>query len=226
MKRYALLTVAMATLFLLLFAVVEALEVPLLTDPGPWLAGNRTLAGATGLALLVADVVLPVPASLVMIANGALFGLVLGTMLSLAGATLSAAAGFALGRRGGPLLSRLVAEDERERANALLERWGELAVLLTRPVPIVAESVAILAGTSPRLSWRRFLVAAAAGSGPAALLYAATGALAVSLDHLPLIFGLVLAVSGTFWLAGRWSNARRERRESSTQVPRRKGIAT
>ena len=54
--------------------------------------------------------------------------------------------------KGGPLLSRLVPPEERARANDLLDRWGEMAVVATRPVPILAETVAILAGASPK-SW-------------------------------------------------------------------------
>lgn len=202
MKRYALLTLAMMVLFLALFGLVEHLRVPLLTDPDPWLARGGWIAAALGAGLLVADVLLPVPASLVMIAHGALFGVVGGTLLSLAGALGAAAFGFALGRRGGPLLSRLVPEDERLRADALLERWGDLAVLVTRPVPILAETVAILAGAS-RMGWGRMSLASLAGSLPAALIYALTGATARHLDSLPLVFGLVLGVAGIFWIVGR-----------------------
>lgn len=202
MKLYALSTLAMALLFLALFGLVEALDVPLLTDPQPWLASGGLAAALLCFALLVSDVLLPVPATLVMIAHGALFGVAVGTLLSLAGGLGAAAFGFALGRRGGPWLHRLVPADERQRADALLARWGELAVIVSRPVPILAESVAILAGTSP-LSWGRFLLAAAAGYVPAAVLYALTGALAASLDSMPLIFALVLAIAGLFWLLGR-----------------------
>ena len=49
--------------------------------------------GVGAVALLASDVVLPVPASIVMTANGVVFGLVVGTLLSTIGATLSALAG-------------------------------------------------------------------------------------------------------------------------------------
>ena len=72
MKRYLLLTAAMMGVMLLLFGLVEALGVPLLTDPRASLRGLGALAAPLGVGLLVADVVLPVPSSLVMIAHGAL----------------------------------------------------------------------------------------------------------------------------------------------------------
>jgi len=201
-KRYLLLTAAMMGLMLLLFGIVEALGVPLLTDPSASLRGLGALAAPLGVALLVADVVLPVPSSLVMIAHGALFGVALGTALSFVGTLGAALVGFGLGRRGGPLLERLVPAEERARANALLERWGDMAVVVTRPVPILAETVAILAGASA-MSWRRLTLASAAGALPGSLIYAIAGATAATLDSTVAIFGLVLAISGVFWVVGR-----------------------
>ena len=202
MKRYLLLTAAMIGVILLLFAAVEALHVPVLTDPSATLRGLGWLAAPLGVALLVADVLLPVPSSLVMVAHGALFGVAVGALLSFAGTVGAGLFGFWLGRRGGPLLERLVPADERARANALLDRWGDLAVVVTRPVPVLAETVAILAGASP-MGWPRMALATAAGALPASLLYAIAGASAKSFDSTVWVFAVVLALSGVFWWIGR-----------------------
>jgi uncharacterized membrane protein YdjX (TVP38/TMEM64 family) len=202
MKHYWLLAGAMMASFLALFGLAEWLQIPLLARPEPWLAHGGWIAAAVGVGLLVADVLLPVPASMVMIAHGALFGVGLGSLLSLAGALGAAWFGFAVGRRGGPLLARLVPEAERRRADALLQEWGGLAVLATRPVPILAETVAILAGASP-MSWTRLTVSTLGGALPAALLYAITGATARNLEHLVLVFTLVLGVAALSWGIGR-----------------------
>ncbi len=202
MKRYLLLTAAMIGVMLLLFALVEALGIPLLTNPLASLSRLGALAAPMGVGLLVADVVLPVPSSLVMVAHGALFGVALGALLSLIGSLGAGLFGFGLGRRGGPLLARLVPADERARANRLLDRWGDLAVIATRPVPVLAETVAILAGASP-MTWRRMTMATLVGALPACLLYAIAGATAAALDSGVAVFALVLAVSGVFWLLGR-----------------------
>lgn len=202
MKRYTLLALAMMALFLALFGLAEWLHLPLLTDPDPWLSRGGWIAAAAGVGLLVADVLLPVPSSLVMIAHGALFGVVGGTLLSLAGSLGAAVFGFYLGRRGGPLLARLVPAEERRRADALLRRWGDLAIVVSRPVPILAETLSILAGASP-MSWGAMIAATLAGSLPAAVIYALAGATARSLDNVALVFGLVLGVAGLFWLVGK-----------------------
>lgn len=208
MRRYAAVTLALAVVFLALFGLVEALGVPLLSNPSPWLRDAGVLTAVAGVGLLVADVALPVPASLIMIAHGAVFGVVLGSALSVAGGVGAALVGFGIGRRGGPLLARLVGDAERSRADRLLGRWGTLAIIVTRPVPILAETVAILAGASP-LGWRRLAFGALAGTLPVALLYGLTGAVSAGFGSATLAFGLVVAVAGIVWLAGRWAGRTR-----------------
>lgn len=188
--------------FLLLFFAVEALGFQLLKDPTPWMRRGGVLAAVLGVTLLVADVLLPVPSSLVMVAHGALFGVVTGTVLSLVGSMGAALFGFVIGRRGGRLLERLVTPEERARADKMLARWGALAVVVTRPVPILAETVAIMTGTSS-LGWIRMVVASFAGALPPALLYALTGAAYANFQSLVLMFAAILLVAASFWLMGR-----------------------
>jgi len=192
----------MIAFFLVLFLIVEALGVPLLTDPTPWMKHGGVLTACLGVGLLVADVLLPVPSSLVMVAHGALFGVVVGTVLSLLGSVGAACFGFAIGRRGGRFLERVVSPAERARADELLNRWGALAIIVTRPVPLLAETVAIMAGASP-MSWTSVTLASLAGSLPPALGYALTGAAVANFQSTAMMFVVVLLVAGLFWLAGR-----------------------
>jgi uncharacterized membrane protein YdjX (TVP38/TMEM64 family) len=201
MKRYLVVIGTMTAFFLLLFIIVEALGVPLLTDPAPWMNQGGVLAACVGVGLLIADVLLPVPSSLVMVAHGALFGVWVGTVLSLLGSLGAALFGFAIGRRGGRMLDELVTAEERERADRLLKRWGVLAIVVTRPVPILAETVSIIAGTSS-LGWGSTAMAALAGSLPPALLYAITGAAVTNLQSITLVFGSVIFIAGLIWLIG------------------------
>jgi uncharacterized membrane protein YdjX (TVP38/TMEM64 family) len=194
MKHYLIIIIAMMALFLAAFMIVELLGVPLLTDPAPWMNSGGVPAALVGVGLLITDVLLPVPSSLVMVAHGALFSVWIGTLLSLAGSTGAALFGFAIGRRGGKTLDRLVTPEERLRADALLRRWGVLAIVVTRPVPIFAETIAIVAGTSS-LGWGTMTLAALAGSVPAALLYAITGAAVADLQSSTLVFGLVMLIA-------------------------------
>jgi uncharacterized membrane protein YdjX (TVP38/TMEM64 family) len=102
MKRYSVMVSVIFGLLLVLFLVGEGTGVPLLKDRSPWLGSTGTLTAAIfGTGLLLADVVLPVPSSAVMVAHGALFGVVGGTLLSVGGSTGATLVGFSLGRRGG-----------------------------------------------------------------------------------------------------------------------------
>jgi uncharacterized membrane protein YdjX (TVP38/TMEM64 family) len=190
---------AIALLMLGLFAVVELLGVPVLSDESPDLGHAGVGAAAAGFALLVADVVLPVPSSGVMLANGALFGPVAGAALSLAGSEAAALVGYAIGRRGGVLLERTAAPVDSRRAAAAIERRGVAAVALTRPMPIVAETVTILAGAA-KLPPARVALAAAGGSLPPAVVYALAGSLAVGGAESALVFGGAFLVAALLWL--------------------------
>ncbi|MCB9529332.1 MAG: VTT domain-containing protein [Myxococcales bacterium] len=199
MKRYLYLVIALKLALLALFGLVTLLGVPLLTDPAPYMPAATLPVAALGVALLIADVLIPVPSSLVMVAHGALFGTLGGTLLSLAGSIGAAALGFWIGRKGGPLLDRIMTPEERTRGDRLLARHGGLAIVLSRPLPILAETTAILAGTSP-LPWPRLLIAATLGALPPALLYAIAGAAATGFDDQLLIFAAVMGAAALFWL--------------------------
>lgn len=199
MRRYLYLVIALKLALLALFGLVTLLGVPLLTDPAPYMPEATLPVAALGVALLIADVLIPVPSSLVMVAHGALFGALGGALLSLTGSIGAAALGFWIGRKGGPLLDRIMTPAERDRGDRLLARHGGLAIVLSRPLPILAETVAILAGTSP-LPWPRLLIAAALGALPPALLYALAGAAATGFDDQLLIFAAVMGAAALFWL--------------------------
>lgn len=201
MKRYTLAAGAIFTCFLASFLLVEAFEIPIVHDPAPWLQKADLWAGMIGVGLLIADVALPIPSSLVMIAHGALFGMVGGTALSLIGSTGASMVGFALGRRAGPLIVQHVPPEEHARATAYLERWGVLALIVSRPVPLLAETVAILAGASS-VGWGRALLAAIVGSLPSSLVYAIAGATVAQLDYGPLIAAILVPMAGGVWVVG------------------------
>lgn len=204
LTRYTLLVGGVLALFLATFLVAGAFSVAVLDDPTPYLAGADVTGAAVGTGLLVADVVLPVPSSGVMLAHGALFGAGLGAALSLAGSLGATLAGYGIGRWAGPPLLRAACSDaERARADRLVGRWGVLAVAASRPVPLLAETVAVAAGASA-LGIGRTFVAGAVGAAPAAVLYAVAGAAGAGAPRGLLVFGAVLVLATALWLAGRW----------------------
>lgn len=194
MRHYLISVAAVLAVFLALFVVGEALGLPLLEDPTPWLQQAGPLAAAIGVALLALDVVLPVPSNIVMIAHGALFGIVGGALLSLLGSMLASVAAFWIGRRGGRLLALTVPADERVRADAILARWGIVAIVLSRPLPLLAETILVLAGAST-MRWRTSMLATTIGYLPLCLFYAWAGATSIGFEGGTIVFGLTVVLA-------------------------------
>lgn len=201
MRTYITATLTIACLILVSFLVVEALDVPLLTDPSGYLDDAGMVGAAISTGLLLIDVFVPIPSSLVMIANGAMFGIVGGTLLTLVGAVGGAMLGFFVGRGGSGMIRRFVSPADQKRADAMIARWGLLAIIVSRPMPILAETVAIMAGTTA-LGWKRMLAGSIIGVLPLAVIYAITGALTTDLSSGFLVFGVVILVAVLTWVIG------------------------
>jgi uncharacterized membrane protein YdjX (TVP38/TMEM64 family) len=198
-RRYVYIALALAGIFLACFGIAEALGIPLLTDPMPALRKAGPLAAVIGVGLLIADVVLPVPSSVIMVAHGALFGIVTGSLLSLAGSVGCALAGFAIGRAGRDTVRRFVSDAEYARVSGLLDRWGMAGIVATRPVPVLAEVMAIIAGTTPTVSWWQILLSSTLGSLPPAIAYAVAGHYATTTVGLVWVFAVLMLMSAAMW---------------------------
>jgi len=140
-----------------------------------YFASIRPWAWAVAIGLLVVDLFLPVPATGVMAALGSVYGPVLGALVGAVGSMLAGLLGYGLARLGGKRLGRVIAgEDEMRRFKAFFDRWGGLAIIVSRVLPILPEVVAVLAGLA-RMRLRRFLAALALGTVPTATLFAVLG---------------------------------------------------
>lgn len=202
MRAYAAVAAGISLLLLATFGLANLLEVPVLSDESLDLGPAGAGAAALSLCLLAGDVLLPVPSSAVMLGNGALFGPVGGAALSIAGGVGAASLGFVIGRRGHRLLHRVVPEDQQLRAAATLRRHGVVAIVVTRPIPVLAETVSILAGTVGMPPGRAIL-AGAVGTVPPAVAYALAGAIAAGFSSLAVVFGGVLTLTLVVWLLDR-----------------------
>jgi uncharacterized membrane protein YdjX (TVP38/TMEM64 family) len=159
------------------------------------------------LVLMVAQAVIaPLPGSLIAAANGVVFGLWWGTLLSWTGGLLGGTASFWLARLLGRDAVNRLAGARLERANQLSEQDGFWIVLIARLVPLISfDFVSYLAGLS-RLTYRRFLLATAIGMLPGTFAWTALGhdlTLArASTWRLSLIglFFVVASLMGRWWL--------------------------
>jgi uncharacterized membrane protein YdjX (TVP38/TMEM64 family) len=203
MTRFWIFTFVLLFSMLLLFLVTAALQLPFLAEDTSFLLSQKKwVAGLAGVGLLILDVVAPVPASIVMLANGMLFGPVWGSLLSVAGGWGAAVVGYWIGRRGERAGQRWLGATSLARAGMFFQKYGLLAVIVSRPIPILAEAVTIIAGMS-RMPARTFFLAVMLGLLPTAVIYGVAGAYTLDLNHGWYVFVAVLLLAGAVWMVGR-----------------------
>jgi uncharacterized membrane protein YdjX (TVP38/TMEM64 family) len=153
---------------------------------------NRWLAAIVIVALLVADTVLPVPGTLLLLASGALFGPVAGSMVN--------AVGLAVSATGGYLFGRTVV-----RAEPLTRPPPGWIVAASRGVPLISESIAIAAGML-KLPWPSFLLSATAGSVAVGTVYGVAGSVAG--DHWSVLPAALVAAVLAYVVVRRFDRVR------------------
>jgi len=165
-----------------------------------WLAQAGPGSAAIVIGLLVADILLPVPSSFVMVFSGAAFGVVAGSALALVGSIAGEWLGFELVRRHGRgVASRLVGDDEIDNLSGFFARHGTTAVIMTRPLPVVMETISIIAGLSG-MSRLRFLAASLVGTAPIVVVYAYAGAVSRQVGSVVPALVMLATVMGAGWL--------------------------
>ena len=138
--------------------------------------GSRWLTALLIVGLLASDIFLPVPSSIVSTSAGALLGFAGGVLASTLGMCGGSMLGYWVGAAAGEsVLRRFVSEKQIQRATALSLRYGTAALLISRPIPVLAEASVVLAGMMhvPRA---RFLLLTTLSNLGISAAYCAVGA--------------------------------------------------
>ncbi len=182
---------------------------------------GRALAAAAIVSLLSADVLLPIPSSVVLAASGTLLGTLPGLAASWVGLQCGALLGYAIGRFGGTeVAARLVGAAEMARAARGWERWGGPLLVGSRAVPVLAESAVLLAGIAAMPAARFAALTGCANLGIAAV-YAAAGARVEGPGGFLVVFAASLVIPGALMLAARITLPRRARTHGEALSPGR-----
>ena len=134
-------------------------------------------AWAAGIALIWADLVLPVPQTVVIAALGMIYGAVLGGLLGSVGLITGGLLGYVLMRSSARrMLQRFAGPQSLNKVESLFEPAGAWAIVLTRSLPYsIPEAMVFLAGLAG-MPIGKFTAALAVGSVPTAFAFAAIGA--------------------------------------------------
>jgi uncharacterized membrane protein YdjX (TVP38/TMEM64 family) len=176
--------------------VLEAMFTP--TGAADWMGRYGSWAWAAGVALLVADLALPIPGTAIMSALGYVYGPLIGGLLSAGGSFVSGALGYGLCRLlGRGAAAWLLGQRDLERSERLFANVGGWLVVLSRWLPVFPEAIACLAGLT-RMPSPAFFLALACGSLPLGFTFAAVGAIGVENPALALL--LSAALPPILWL--------------------------
>jgi uncharacterized membrane protein YdjX (TVP38/TMEM64 family) len=175
--RLILAFLAFASIVLLSFAIwgdglmqifSPESSVSWLQQYGPW-------AWIVAMGLLMADLILPLPATIIMSASGYLYGFFYGSLISIIGSFLSGSIAYWLCRSlGEHTTRRILGEKDFERGRRISAGAGAWIVVLSRWLPVLPEVIACMAGLT-RMDAVRFHLALFAGTVPLGIIYSYIG---------------------------------------------------
>jgi uncharacterized membrane protein YdjX (TVP38/TMEM64 family) len=181
-------------------------------------------APAMSIALMTAEALLvPVPVTIIMVANGLVFGLWAGMLVSLVGSLTGGLAAYGIARwLGRALVERFLPAPSLGAADRLMAKYGAWAVVLGRWVPgVPGDPVSYAAGLT-RMPAVKFTVLTIVGLVPANLVTAFLGTEVPG--DVPITYwigGWTIVVAGWLFYRRRRKKAegRRHKEEFRTETP-------
>jgi uncharacterized membrane protein YdjX (TVP38/TMEM64 family) len=162
-----------------------------------WLEGTGKWAWLLAVVLLMGDLLLPLPATLIMAAIGYIYGPIAGGLISAGGSFMAGSLGYWLCRSlGEKTARRLLGEKDYTLGKKLSGNVGGWVVVLSRWLPVFPEVISCMAGLT-RMPAPYFHVALLCGSLPLGFIYAYIGH--TGIEHPALSIGLSAVVPALIW---------------------------
>ena len=132
---------------------------------------NPQNAWLMAIALMVSDLLLPIPASGIMSAVGSIYGLFTGFIINFSGTFLSGILAYGLARTFGEKGIKLIcSQKEVTQYKDFFDKWGGMAIISSRLFPILPEVMALAAGLN-KMKFSKFSTALFLGSLAVSSLY-------------------------------------------------------
>jgi uncharacterized membrane protein YdjX (TVP38/TMEM64 family) len=215
MKKIFITVAILVVLFTLLFIVGENIGIlnedyieESISSLGDNPAG-KVLISLSVIFLLVIDILLPIPSSIVMTLSGKFLGFITGGIVAFIGAMLAAWIGFFACRFGGKkFFIRMIGEKDISRVRVWFEKYGIFAIILSRPVPMLTEILSCLAGLS-QVSSVTFSLAAFFGTLPICFVYSYFGDISSIFNPWPAVW-VALGIPALGWGCIRFLNRKKK----------------
>lgn len=144
--------------------------------------------------ILASDVIMPVPSTIVMYLNGYVLGVVQGALLSWVSLMLSSILAYVIGRYNPWSRVQVGADDT-------LLKVGPYAIIVTRCIPVLAETISILGGII-HYPFKKFIIYHGIGYVPICVLFSYFGTYAMVNNQFVLALGISVGVTVLLWAAG------------------------
>jgi uncharacterized membrane protein YdjX (TVP38/TMEM64 family) len=130
----------------------------------------------SGFLMVLQSLFVPLPAMVITLANGLLFGTMWGALLSWSSAMMGAILCYYISRLfGRPVVEKLVGGRSLDMSDRFFRRYGKHAILIARLVPVISfDVVSYAAGLTTIGPWE-FLLATGIGQLPATVVYSFLG---------------------------------------------------
>jgi uncharacterized membrane protein YdjX (TVP38/TMEM64 family) len=162
-----------------------------------WLRGYGAWAWAIAIVLLIADLFLPLPATIIMSALGYIYGPLVGGLISAAGSFASGVLAYWLCRMlGENAATWVLGQKDYDRGKKVSANVGGWVVALSRWLPVFPEVIACMAGLT-RMPLKNFYLALACGSLPLGFTYAVIGNSGI--ENPALAIGLSACIPPIIW---------------------------
>jgi 3-dehydroquinate synthase len=153
------------------------------------------------ITLLTVDIFIPVPSTIVMPLGGLFFGVFFGILIVSFGSMFASLIGYVIGRAGGPLVKKIISQEETKEMIGWFRVYGKWPVLFAKTLPMMAETVSISAGIA-KMPFSQFFIFSLIGTIVTSGIYVIAGNYASTASDILMIsvLGFLIALILIYFL--------------------------
>lgn len=184
-------------IFILMFLLLQGFE-DISISYLNFVEGKREYYALISFSLLVSDILLPIPNSIIMFSNGYVLGFFTGFYISFFGSLANSVVGYFIGKATLKVKPKKLSEE----GSIFIEKYGLIGIIISRGIPVLSESISLFSGIH-KIQFKAFLISNIIGYIPICFIYSYFGSMGIE-DGI-FYYALILSflVSALFWFIGR-----------------------